>query len=873
MSKIYTDLNTVLTPYATAIKKNASDITSLNVSLGDVKADLSAKVQDLAEDGVYDLLAGGTRGTKTDKGITFTWNQAGTECDINGNYSGSVTPVSAIKGTSTNLLDGIKPNEKYYVTVTASTPNVYFGIYWYKNGSYFTYSTFRTNGILTVPDGVTGMVAFVAAVANNNYTHEKISNVGIYNRNPEFLDNVQAAMYGDTDNVDANHVYLHDDESLGDVLTVEDNDEFLSVVEDANGNLIEAQTKDKKIFFTPVEMLESLYVGPASYKAIDNNEYIFVEQDANENILEALTRNEHRFCMPVRFEKVNWTNDNMTDLAKALAEAGLNTGQMDWSDAKSLEIPEPRCAIINISGSGTWPQTKTADQAEYLEFWDCQGNYFRKPIIFNAQGQSTMAHPKKNGSIDICNDQWIGDDTFKLKIGAWVPQDSFHLKAYYLDFFRGVAVISYQLMNDILLTRGAWQDRPWKKALVDYDAVSAQAPNFGGVSTLNLAVDTGARNFPDGFPCKVYLNGEFYGLYAWQLKKHRDNMHLKKNVDTNVWLDGTVSWDTILGGTINWSGVFEVRNPKDLWLMDGTKYDADNNAGELIDETSEYYDLPTDSSKVKKQKQVTAGVKAVLEDLSQILVDLKTLHNAYAADPTPENKQAIKDKFDTHFDAENLIDYQIVSDCVQNTDGFGRNWQWCTYDGIKWWINMYDVDMSFGAYSATTGVMTPPIEQHVAMSSSVRPNYYIGLLYEDELLERYAYLRRNGVISADIIINKVNDWTNRFGEKYYEDEYDTWPNCAAHGDSVLNDGWELVEGEMGTGNTYNSATTYYAGDTCFYGLFVNNVAMGYYKFEATETVTGVPPVKQWRYNDSIYRLAKWVNTQMSYMDDLYKYTE
>jgi len=40
MSKIYTDLNTVLTPYATAIKKNASDITSLNGSLGDVKADL-----------------------------------------------------------------------------------------------------------------------------------------------------------------------------------------------------------------------------------------------------------------------------------------------------------------------------------------------------------------------------------------------------------------------------------------------------------------------------------------------------------------------------------------------------------------------------------------------------------------------------------------------------------------------------------------------------------------------------------------------------------------------------------------------------------------------------------------------------------------
>ena len=40
MSKIYTDLNTVLTPYATAIKKNASDITSLNGSLETLENDV-----------------------------------------------------------------------------------------------------------------------------------------------------------------------------------------------------------------------------------------------------------------------------------------------------------------------------------------------------------------------------------------------------------------------------------------------------------------------------------------------------------------------------------------------------------------------------------------------------------------------------------------------------------------------------------------------------------------------------------------------------------------------------------------------------------------------------------------------------------------
>lgn len=42
MSKIYTDLNAVLTPYATAIKKNASDITSLNGSLEDASESIES---------------------------------------------------------------------------------------------------------------------------------------------------------------------------------------------------------------------------------------------------------------------------------------------------------------------------------------------------------------------------------------------------------------------------------------------------------------------------------------------------------------------------------------------------------------------------------------------------------------------------------------------------------------------------------------------------------------------------------------------------------------------------------------------------------------------------------------------------------------
>ena len=56
----------------------------------------------------------------------------------------------------------------------------------------------------------------------------------------------------------------------------------------------------------------------------------------------------------------------------------------------------------------------------------------RKEVIMNAQGASSLGHPKKNIAIDICNNNgWDDDDTFKLQIGNWVPQDSFHLKGYW----------------------------------------------------------------------------------------------------------------------------------------------------------------------------------------------------------------------------------------------------------------------------------------------------------------------------------------------------------------------------------------------------------------------------------------------------------
>ena len=422
---------------------------------------------------------------------------------------------------------------------------------------------------------------------------------------------------------------------------------------------------------------------------------------------------------------------------------------VNWSSADSLAIPEPRCAVVNFSGLDTMPTSKTADTQAVIEFWDMQGNFFKKNVILNAQGFTSLRFIKKNVKVDLLNDD---GSEFDLKIGNWVSQDGFHLKAYYRDLFRGIAVASYKFWDDMMRSEGLAADRPYKKAMLT-----------DNVEDLTLQIDTGALCHPDGFPCVVYLNGEFYGLFSWQLKKHRKNYHMDKSSVTHIHLDGGMYSYTIWEGVIDWTA-FEIRNPNKLYTMDGKKYDGDN-PKELIDETSEKYN-PSNKDHVR-----SATVKQYIQNLADSFKHVGELYALYG-NSSPERVRAEYGKI---IDWESQRDYLIFSDVVRNSDGAnGWNAQWFTYDGVKWYINAYDLDVSLGlGWSGT--VINPPLASHIYTQRDI-PIGYIPALYNTELEARYKELREAGIISVDNILNKLTDWTARIGIDNYELEYQRWPD-------------------------------------------------------------------------------------------------
>lgn len=587
--------------------------------------------------------------------------------------------------------------------------------------------------------------------------------------------------------------------------------------------------------------------------AKNNREWFWVLLDEFGRILEGIKYSgEHVFNLPLHIDGgISWTKENLTELQQALKENGFQGGTGDWSDKSSLEIPIPEMAIVNFTGITQMPQAKDTNAHAYMEFWDMNGNYFKKKVIANAQGSSSMKWSKKNVGIDICNDDWVGDDTFKIKFGDWVPQDSFHIKAYATDYFKCVGLAGYDLVKEVADTRPL--NTTWKQSL-----------NYGNnpiaTESVSPRVDSGALCFPQGFICKVYLNGEFEGLFCWQLKKHRDNYNMNKKNTKHIHIEGVLGAAYFWNGTIDWTQ-FEIRNPKDLITYNGEKYDGDNPT-ELIDSTSPSYDASN------SKHRNTAEVKQYIINLSQRMIEI---NNAGAGSD--------KTLFEKYFGLDSCVDYAVLSDALYNYD-YVKNIQWTTWDGEKWFLNFYDMDCTLGANSSADSIHYPT-NVHTT-TATMHPLNFLLSNYTAELEARWKELRDLKIIDAENITKKIDHYMKIWGADAYDAENAKWPDYPYNRDMVVDtENWELEVDEDGNPVIYtssyhqwNSSTNYAAGYVVQHNPSTSSQpSQGWwYRFTAVQANSNKPPVTKTGFKDNIFRVYVWLKMQIENMDLIYNYT-
>lgn len=618
------------------------------------------------------------------------------------------------------------------------------------------------------------------------------------------------------------------------------------------------------------EIAQTVSANTSQFSVIDNPEFVNVTIDSENKLLDSVTKDgvKHIYnkieASSIKADKLELTENGLNDFEKLLKDHGFQPGgKGDWSDFTSLEIPEPKCFYVNITNINAMPVSKSSNLHAYFEAYDIDGNYFKKRVILNAQGNSSMAYEKKNFAIDMCNDEWLGDDTFVLKIGNWVPQDSFHFKAYYTDFFKCTGIIAYKLAEQVYKTRGILKDRPWKVGLLKNYTFPTDKFTGKQVSDLSLQIDNGARCMPDGIPCIVHLNGGFYGIFNWCLKKHRDNYHQSKSTPEHIQIDAAIVTNntTLFGGTIVWNNL-EIRNPKGLYCINtkpvsGKAYQDITDTDEAVSvlESGNYTvvsEKPSDwsdadikdkygsnpptycyrESKTKMYKLVELSGYAyqkydgdnpteLIDDtmeyydpnnkdhvktnkVKKYIVDLSKRTAEINSASTDDEKKELLNKY---FDVENLIDYQMMSMITRDKDGtYGPNWQWLTYDGEKWFVCCYDKDRSWGLFY--TWAYEVPTESGFAVTQG--PFSILNSQYSTDIRDRWKYLVDKDIFTTDNIIYLYKNYMDRFGYDYYSKEYEKWTESPVNRDSGLDEEhWELPAANIYIQGRYWSATTTY----------------------------------------------------------------
>lgn len=338
----------------------------------------------------------------------------------------------------------------------------------------------------------------------------------------------------------------------------------------------------------------------------------------------------------------------------------------------TYSVNETSIKVTKITDSptiGAWSVDKKTEHQCVVEI--DFGHYLNGTynIGVKYQGSSTLYNRKRNFRFTFYKDSSFSKKN-KIKIGEMVRVSGFNLKANYTDNTR----IKELLMNRIFMS--IWEDRgklhsyPWEAEEIPF---------------------SGATGMIKGFPIRVNVGGNFYGIDIFGLKKD----------EKNYLLDGDASGMIVSGTRGN-------TNDPNNWT-----------AAKPEDWEDEMNDALTESNK-------------------QALTDFFSFINSenFTKENVPQRMSVI-----------DWIDYFIGLQVFLMRDNTCRNMiLYAKEDKKKLYPFFYDLDLSWFFYdnNYNLDIMT----SSYAVDMSLWENF--KSLYEDEIRNRYAYLREN-ILSIETI--------------------------------------------------------------------------------------------------------------------------
>ena len=228
-------------------------------------------------------------------------------------------------------------------------------------------------------------------------------------------------------------------------------------------------------------------------------------------------------------------------------------------------------------------------------------------------------------------------------------------------------------------------------------------------------IDADNFGFIDGFPVLLYINGTFSGVYSFNIAK----------------------------GDYG-DGVTAIEGAR---YTDATQYKSLPEGGVKLDGTD--FDMVTPDN----------ASDAIKEQINNLITFVTT-----------SSDDDFKAKLNDYLDKESAIDYWIFCHLIDDGDAWGKNQQLLTYDGKKFFIHPYDLDVSFG--NQYDGTLTGGHDSLLMPDNTLFKR--LSELFGDDIKQRYSKLR--SWLTPAYVIGQYRDWVSAVGEDNYEKEYQKWSN-------------------------------------------------------------------------------------------------
>jgi ABC-type amino acid transport substrate-binding protein len=348
----------------------------------------------------------------------------------------------------------------------------------------------------------------------------------------------------------------------------------------------------------------------------------------------------------------------------ALAQA-KSSGEFDGADGKdgadySFDPTVYGLPVLYLTGD-TEGMSKDVKKTLDYSCTDAAGNAHTGTCTVKWQGNTSVNYEKKNYSVTF-------DSAFEARTG-WGEQKKYCFKANFIDHTHCRNVVSAKLWGKIRKNRSGLDSK--LKAL----------PNAGAI---------------DGFPAIIMLNGEFHGVYTW-------------NIPKDQWMFGM--------GSGTQEAILMAHEP-----CDPVRFKAPA----LVDEEDFEMEFVTDEAN-------SAWVATSVNNLINACI------NSYGADLDTTIAQ--------YLDWESAIDYYIFTVVIDGRDITSKNYILATYDGAKWFFSAYDLDTTYGLRWAGQQLYRPDDTAgheatFVNFANAHRVFELIKRFKTNELKARYTQLRK-----------------------------------------------------------------------------------------------------------------------------------